>query len=98
VQLCTKCQHESSDSVNLCENCDADLSEFSTISVALKRLLENPRIKSIGLAISHDACPACSSVQGTYEKGEAPLLPVKGCSHPLGCRCFYEPVIEIIYP
>jgi hypothetical protein len=25
-------------------------------------------------------------------------LPVEGCSHALGCRCFYQPVLDEIYP
>ena len=27
-----------------------------------------------------------------------PTLPVEGCSHGLGCRCYYEPVLTEIYP
>jgi hypothetical protein len=27
-----------------------------------------------------------------------PELPVRGCSHKNGCRCFYEPFLTDIYP
>ena len=66
--------------------------------MALKRIQSNPRIQNVIIANSRDACPACQEIQGTYYKQDAPALPVEGCSHALGCRCFYEPVLEEIYP
>ena len=65
---------------------------------ALERLEANPRVSKIRLIVNYDACPACRAVEGEYEKGQVPLLPTRGCSHPLGCRCFYEPALTVIFP
>ncbi|MBW8012575.1 MAG: hypothetical protein FVQ83_15275 [Chloroflexi bacterium] len=67
-------------------------------AAALARIQANPRIENVILANAGDACPACRILQGNYAKEEAPSLPVEGCSHALGCRCFYEPVLEDLYP
>lgn len=98
VQTCSKCNTQSPDSATSCNNCQADLREFSTTAVALKRLQMNPRIKNVRLVVAHDCCPACRAAEGTYEKENAPRLPIEGCSHSLGCRCFYEPMLYEIYP
>jgi len=98
VQICSKCNSLSPDSATHCVNCQADLSEFSNTSVALKRLQTNKRVKNIRLVVAHDCCPACHEIEGTYDKQQAPKLPVEGCSHGLGCRCFYEPMLDEIYP
>lgn len=98
MQTCTNCHHQSPDNEANCVNCQKPLAEFSETAVALKRIQNNPRIKNVILANAGDACPACREVQGTYYKENAPALPVEGCSHALGCRCFYEPVLEEIYP
>ena len=98
MQTCSKCFSLSPDSAKLCTNCQADLREHSSTAVALKRILANPRIVAIHLAVPADACPACRAVEGTYPKEQAPVLPVEGCSEPNGCRGFYEPVLDEIYP
>ena len=64
---------------------------------ALKNIREGLATRVRVLA-SRDSCPACRAMEGAYELNEAPQLPVEGCSHALGCRCFYEPVLEEIYP
>jgi hypothetical protein len=66
--------------------------------VALKRHLSNPRVMRVRISVMHDCCPACREVEGAYEKEQVPRLPVEGCSHALGCRCFYQPVLSEIYP
>ncbi len=66
--------------------------------VALKRFQENSRVRNVRLVVAHDACPACKNMEGTYDKNQAPNLPVEGCSHENGCRCFYEPMLDEIYP
>lgn len=43
---------------------------------------------------SRDSCPVCLAIEGAYEFDEAPQLPIDGCSHPKGCRCHYEPVLD----
>lgn len=65
---------------------------------ALKRMQENPRITKIVVVVPADACPACQEVFGTYEKDKVPRLPMDECTHPLGCRAFYQPFIDELYP
>lgn len=72
--------------------------DTQSASEALKRLQANPRVRDIRLVVSADCCPVCAAHEGTYTKEDAPNLPVEGCSHPNGCRCFYEPMLNIIYP
>jgi len=98
VQNCSLCNAQSPDSAKYCTNCQADLSEYSTTSLAVKRMRTNPRVERVILSVSADACPACQKYQGNYAKDEVPVLPVPGCSHPNGCRCFYQPVLADIYP
>jgi hypothetical protein len=98
VQNCSLCNAQSPDTAKHCTNCKADLKEYSTTNVALKRIQENPRVESVILSVAADACPACQKYQGDYAKEQAPVLPIQGCSHPNGCRCFYQPVLSDIYP
>jgi hypothetical protein len=79
-------------------NCGADLSEFSNTAVALKRFQNNPRVRLVRLMAMDNACPACLESARAYDKDSAPKLPVEGCSHRLGCRCFYQPYLDEIYP
>jgi hypothetical protein len=79
-------------------NCSADLRQFSITAVALARFRENPRVEIIRLVVSDEACPACHEIAGNYAKDETPAVPVQGCSNPDGCRCFYEPLLNVIYP
>jgi RNA polymerase subunit RPABC4/transcription elongation factor Spt4 len=98
VQICSKCNTQNSDQAIYCQNCHADLRKWSTTAVALKKLQDNPRVSYIRVIVSKDSCPACQAVEGSYEKFSVPKLPVEGCSNSLGCRCFYEPVLEVVYP
>lgn len=52
----------------------------------------------VRILASRDSCPACKSVEGAYAFDEVPELPVEGCSHPHGCRCHYEPVLDRFGP
>jgi hypothetical protein len=74
------------------------MDEYSEQAVALKKFRENPRVQSLRVVTSADCCPACRKKEGTYSKEETPTLPVKGCSHENGCRCFYEPILTEIFP
>ena len=67
-------------------------------NAALKKFQENDRVRNVRLMVSGDCCPVCTAHEGTYDKNEAPSLPIEGCSHPKGCRCFYEPLLTAIYP
>ena len=95
MQVCSQCHAQAPDTVLYCENCGADLREFSTRAVALRRYRANPRVKAIRIAVAADACPACQAVAGTYAKDAVPSLPVEGCSHGKGCRCVYEPLYDL---
>mgnify|MGYP000399417126 CR=1 FL=1 len=98
MQTCTKCYSQSPDTATNCINCQADLSEYSTTAVALKKFQQNPRVRYVRLVVAQDCCPACREVEGAYAKDEVPSLPVESCSHELGCRCFYQPFLNDIYP
>ncbi len=98
MQTCSRCNASSPDTATNCTNCKADLHEFSTNAVALKKFRENPRVTSIRINVANDACPLCYESRGTFAKEAAPALPHEGCSHGLGCRCTYEPVLSEIYP
>mgnify|MGYP001575152569 CR=1 FL=1 len=72
--------------------------ENSPAAEALRRMQANPRVKYIVVMVPAEACPACQDLAGTYPKGEVPRLPVELCSHPLGCRAYYAPYLDEIYP
>lgn len=98
MQTCSLCNTQSPDTVAICPTCGADLRENSVAAVALQSFQANPRVKNVRLVVAHDACPACQQMEGSYDKYSAPALPVVGCSHEGGCRCFYEPMLDEIYP
>jgi len=70
----------------------------SAAAQALHRLQANPRVKYIVVNVPVDACPACQALAGTYPKDQTPPLPLDLCSHRLGCRAFYSPYLDEIYP
>lgn len=98
MQICFNCSTQMTDSALTCSSCGADLKEWSTTQIALKRLQANPRVSYVRIAVSSDCCPACRQAEGAYAKDALPRLPIHGCSHQNGCRCFYQPVLEEIYP
>jgi hypothetical protein len=79
-------------------NRNADSWADSPASRALKRMQANPRVKYIVLIVPDNACPVCQNLTGTYPKEEVPPLPVEECSNPFGCRAFYLPYLDEIYP
>ncbi|MFZ6030554.1 MAG: hypothetical protein ACOYYS_22840 [Chloroflexota bacterium] len=85
------------DSFRQTDRSDAEW-EDSAAAKALQRLRENSRVKYIVVNVPADACPACQGLAGTYPKDQVPRLPVGLCSHPLGCRAFYAPYLDEIYP
>ena len=95
---CSRCSTQSADTTIACPTCQADLREFSTAAVTLKKLQENPRVKLIRIAVPNDACPVCRKIQGSYPKNQTPVLPVAGCSEKNGCCAFYEPLFTEVYP
>lgn len=98
MQTCSKCNTQAPDTALICPGCQADLREFSTSAVAIKNFRENPRVQSVRIVVSADACPACQQMRGDYSKDNIPQLPIPGCSHEKGCRCFYAPTLTEIYP
>ena len=70
----------------------------SPAAKALKRMQDNPRVKYIVVIVPAGACPACQNLTGTYPKDQVPPLPIEDCSHPLGCRAFYLPYLDEIFP
>lgn len=72
--------------------------ENSAAAKALREMQSNPRVKYIVVIAPDSACPACSKLVGTYPKDQVPHLPIEECSHPLGCRAFYLPYLDEIYP
>lgn len=98
MQTCTRCNTQSPDAAHTCPKCGADLQEFSTTAVALRKFQENPRVTAVNVIAHGDACPACQEKQGTYPKDRVPKLPVEGCSHEGGCRCFYQPFLDEVFP
>lgn len=63
-----------------------------------RKMYENIRDGGVATGVrimgSHDSCPACKAIHGAYKFGEEPELPIEGCSHPHGCRCHYQPVLD----
>jgi len=98
VQTCSLCHTQAPDTAASCPKCGADLEKFSETSVAIQKMRENPRVKNLRLVVANDACPACQALEGTYAKDNLPRLPVAGCSHANGCSCFFEPMLDEIYP
>ena len=72
--------------------------DTSPAAQALERMQANPRIKYIVIVVPEDACPACQNLTGTYPKDQVPQLPYEECSHPLGCRAYYLPYLDQIFP
>jgi len=75
-----------------------DVWETSEAAKSLERMRANPRIKYIVVCVPEDACPACQNLTGTYPKDQVPRLPYAECSHPLGCRSYYVPYLDEIFP
>jgi hypothetical protein len=98
MQTCSRCNTQSHDDVIFCPKCQADLREYSQTAVALKGFQVNPRVSGVRIQAYDDACPACREYFKAYEKGEVPALPIQGCSHENGCRCFYAPILTEIFP
>ena len=98
MQICSKCHASAPDEAAKCPSCGADLWEWSETAIALKRLQENPRVIYVRISVGGNCCPVCRQAEGAYAKESAPHLPIEGCSNAHGCCCFYQPVLDEIYP
>jgi hypothetical protein len=65
---------------------------------ALHRIIEGGVATKVRILASNDSCPVCKAYEGAYTFDEVPALPLEGCSHPLGCRCHYAPVLDRFGP
>ena len=70
----------------------------SPAAQSLERMKANSRVKYIVVVVPEDACPACQNLTGTYPKDQVPRLPIEECSHPHGCRSYYLPYLDEIFP
>jgi len=52
----------------------------------------------VRILANDDCCPLCSQFEGSHPFEDVPELPHEGCSHPRGCRCHYEPVLDMFGP
>lgn len=95
MQTCEKCNANSPDTAIECSNCKSTLVVSSQTAKALKRFRNNTSVTAIRISGHSDACPACQNALQVYSKEDIPVLPIPGCSHTNGCRCFYEPVSPI---
>lgn len=68
------------------------------LAAVLQRLRDNPRVSRVIVSVAEDACPAGAAMQGNYLKDDVPSLPVEGCSHAISCTCYYQPVLNDIFP
>lgn len=65
---------------------------------ALNRIVENGVATGVRILVYHDCCPVCRAYEGAYDFDNVPQLPLEGCSHPLGCRCHYAPILDMRGP
>lgn len=93
-----KHDHTSSEKSNRLTDRSGDQWDTSQAAQSLERMKANPRVKYIVIVVPEDACPACQNLTGTYPKDQVPRLPIEECSHPLGCRSYYLPFLDEIFP
>ena len=93
-----KLDQSSHPSANRLADRSADEWETFPAAQALERMKANPRVTYIVIVVPEDACPACQNLTGTYPKDQVPRLPIGECSHPLGCRSYYLPFLDEIFP
>lgn len=60
----------------------------------LEKIQQGGIATKVRILANQDSCPVCRSVEGAYAFEEVPELPLEGCSHPMGCRCYYAPVLD----
>ena len=76
---------------------DADVTKRAAQQKALEQI-KNGLATKVRIMANRDCCPTCRAAAGAYDFDEVPELPHEGCSHPDGCRCFYEPVLDRFGP
>ncbi len=96
MRTCGICSQQSLDEVTVCPKCGANLLEESTTARALRRIREQGRIAEVRILADRNCCPTCREKVRVYPVDQVPVLPIEGCSHPVGCRCVYEPVLDLV--
>lgn len=76
---------------------DADVVKRAEQKKALENIKQGLATR-VRIMANRDCCPTCRATEGAYEFDDVPELPIEGCSHPNGCRCFYEPVLDRFGP
>lgn len=64
----------------------------------LEKIRKGGIATGVRILANHDSCPVCKAIEGAYDFDEVPELPIEACSHPNGCRCVYEPVLDRFGP
>lgn len=62
--------------------------------MALDKIIQGGVATKVRILANDDCCPVCRAVEGAYTFEAVPALPVEGCSHGEGCRCYYAPVLD----
>ncbi len=96
MRTCGVCSQQSPDEVTVCPKCGADLLEESTAARALRRYRADKRITEVRILADRNCCPTCREKVAVYPIDQVPELPIEGCSHGGGCRCVYEPVLDLV--
>jgi hypothetical protein len=60
----------------------------------LENIISGNIATKVRILASHDCCPVCRRAEGAYDFDDVPELPLEGCSHPMGCRCIYAPILD----
>ncbi len=96
MRTCGKCAQQTIDEVLVCPRCGADLRVESTNAQALRQYREGGRVTEVRILADRNCCPTCREASAVYPIDQVPALPIEGCSHAVGCRCVYEPVLDMV--
>jgi hypothetical protein len=55
----------------------------------LHELLRTFHTRFVAVVPEASPCPACAQAEGDYTESNAPVLPVRACTNPHGCSCWY---------
>jgi len=98
VRTCAVCHLQSNDEVLICPRCGTDLRLDSEAARALRRIRADGRFDQVRILADWASCPVCKAAEGVHPIDDVPELPIEGCSSPYGCRCRYEPVLNLVGP
>jgi hypothetical protein len=65
---------------------------------SIKELREYAKMEFVAgveILCCYDACETCKAIANKkYRFGQAPLIPIDGCTHERGCICCYTPFVD----